>query len=280
VRARDAAGNTDQSPAIRTWTVQASDTTAPDTTITSGPPATTPSTGATFTFTSTESGSSFQCSLDQAGFVPCSPPVSYTVSPGSHEFRVQARDAAGNLDVSPASYSWTVEAPPPGSCTTGGSVTVGASADTWILQSSPTSNYRDDSVIKVDTKAGSNARVLVRFTLPSIPAGCGIVDAELRLYAGSYKTGRTIEAVGLASTWSEASVTWSNQPAPVGAAAAVASGSGYLEWSVTSQVVSMVTANNGFLIRDSSENGDGVEQGFHSREKGTDNPPQLVVTFG
>jgi large repetitive protein len=38
--------------------------------------------------------------------------------------------------------------------------------------------------------------------------------------------------------------------------------------------------NNGFLVRDSVEGGKGVEQGFHSREKGTDNPPRLVITFG
>jgi hypothetical protein len=37
-------------------------------------------------------------------------------------------------------------------------------------------------------------------------------------------------------------------------------------------------ANNGFLIRDASENGSGREQQFHSREKG-ENTPQLVITF-
>ena len=40
------------------------------------------------------------------------------------------------------------------------------------------------------------------------------------------------------------------------------------------------SGNNGFLIRDSAENGNGVEQGLNSREKGSDNPPRLVVTFG
>jgi hypothetical protein len=40
------------------------------------------------------------------------------------------------------------------------------------------------------------------------------------------------------------------------------------------------SGNNGFVIRDSSEDGQGVEQAFNSREKGTDNPPQLVLTFG
>mgnify|MGYP006216388347 CR=1 FL=1 len=38
-------------------------------------------------------------------------------------------------------------------------------------------------------------------------------------------------------------------------------------------------ANHGFLIRDANENQD-HEQQFHSREKGSDNPPRLVITFG
>ena len=38
-------------------------------------------------------------------------------------------------------------------------------------------------------------------------------------------------------------------------------------------------ANHGFLIRDATENGGGLDQAFHSREKVTDNPPQLVISF-
>ena len=76
-------------------------------------------------------------------------------------------------------------------------------------------------------------------------------------------------------------MTWSNQPATAGAAATVASGTGYREWSAAAQVQAMYTGgNNGFLIRDAAEGGSGLEQGFHSREKGTDNPPRLVITFG
>jgi large repetitive protein len=61
----------------------------------------------------------------------------------------------------------------------------------------------------------------------------------------------------------------------------VASGSGYREWTVTSQVQGMYTgANHGFLVRDATENGGGLDQVFHSREKGTGNPPRLVITFG
>ena len=279
VRARDAAGNTDGSPASASWTYQPADTTPPDTTITNGPPATTPNATVSFEFTSTETGSSFECSLDGSGFAPCSSPVSYTVAVGSHQFQVRARDAAGNLDSSAASRSWTREAPPPGSCTTS-TVNLAASADSWLLGSSATSNYGSDSVLKVDSKSGANARALVRFSLPAIPAGCQVVDAKLRLYAGSYKTGRTIDAYPVTAGWIESAVTWASQPAPAGSAAGAASGSGYREWNVTAQLVSTYSANTGFLVRDRIEGNGGVEQGYHSREKGTDNPPQLVVTLG
>ena len=54
-----------------------------------------------------------------------------------------------------------------------------------------------------------------------------------------------------------------------------------MTWSVAAQVQGMYAgANNGFLVRDVSRTGSGVEQGFNSREKGADNPPQLVLTFG
>jgi parallel beta-helix repeat protein len=280
VRAWDAAGNLDPTPASHSWTVVAPDSTPPETTITSGPSSPTTSTAASFTFTSSEAGSSFECSLDGAAFAACASPASYTVGIGSHTFQVRARDGAGNLDQSPASYPWTVEAPPPGTCAAGGTVTLGASADGWVLQSSPTSNYANDSVIKVDTKSGANARALVRFALPAIPSGCQVTSAQLRLYASSYKTGRTLQALALTGAWTETGVTWANQPAASGSAATVASGSGYLSWNVTSQLAAAYAGNTGFLVRDQTEDGAGIEQGFHSREKAPDNPPQLVLTFG
>jgi hypothetical protein len=108
VRARDDAGNEDSTPATRNWTV---DGTPPETTITNGPGqgSTTQSTGATFEFSSNESGS-FECQLDGTGFSACESARSYTnLSPGAHTFEVRARDAAANADGSPAVRTWTVE---------------------------------------------------------------------------------------------------------------------------------------------------------------------------
>jgi hypothetical protein len=107
VRAKDPAGNLDPTPASVTWTV---DTVPPDTAITSGPSGTVNSRTAIFAFSSTEPGSSFQCSLDAAPFVGCTSPSQYVgLADGAHTFRVRSTDAAGNVDLTPASASWTVD---------------------------------------------------------------------------------------------------------------------------------------------------------------------------
>jgi len=87
----------------------APDTTAPNTTITSGPPSLTRSTSAAFSFSSTEANSTFECKLDDGAFTPCSAPKGYTVTNGSHTFSVRARDRAGNVDATPASRTWRVD---------------------------------------------------------------------------------------------------------------------------------------------------------------------------
>jgi hypothetical protein len=113
VRATDAAGNTDASPATSSFTVQAAaDTTAPNTTITSGPGSSTSDTTPTFSFTSTESGSTFACRIDTGTWAACtSPYTTPALALGSHTFRVRATDAAGNTDSTSASSTFTVTAP-------------------------------------------------------------------------------------------------------------------------------------------------------------------------
>ena len=145
------------------------DTSPPETTIDTGPASPTLETAASFTFSASEAGSTFECSLDGAAFAPCASPLALAgLGAGDHELRVRATDAAGNVDPTPAAHAWTILAQSPCEATT---VVLGAEADTWILQSSATSNYGDDSVVKVDSKDGSNARVLVRFALPVLGAG-------------------------------------------------------------------------------------------------------------
>jgi glucose/arabinose dehydrogenase len=120
VRAIDGAGNTDPTPASFNWTI---DATATDTIIDTGPSNPTDQTSAAFTFHSTESGSSFQCQLDNGGFSACTSGKSYSsLSDGGHSFQVRATDGAGNTDPTPASYDWTVDS------TTQTPLSVGASS--------------------------------------------------------------------------------------------------------------------------------------------------------
>jgi large repetitive protein len=109
-RATDEAGNTGPTTSEpRIFTV-AQDTSAPETTITSGPSGTTSERTATFEFGSNEPGVTYECSLDGAPFTPCTSPVTFTgLTDGEHTFRVRARDAAGNVDASPAGRTWTVD---------------------------------------------------------------------------------------------------------------------------------------------------------------------------
>jgi hypothetical protein len=277
VQATDPAGNTDSVPASHTWMIEPPpDTTAPETTIDSGPNATTTSTGATFTFSADEPGSTFECALDGAAFDACGSPVDLSgLAVGAHTFEVRATDAAANVDATPASYTWTISPPP--NC--GGPITVSANADAWIDQNSASNNNGSDSILKVQSKSGNNFRALVRFALPAVPTGCVVQSATLRLYSPSWKDGRTLQALRIGASWTENGVTWSNQPATTGTAATTGSGSGYREWNVAAQVQVMYDpgANHGFLIRDATENAD-AEQQFHSREKG-ETMPQLVIIF-
>jgi DNA-directed RNA polymerase specialized sigma24 family protein len=106
-RARDKAGNVDRTPARRRWTVV--DAHGPDTTITSHPQVNSSDSSPTFEFRSSEAGSHFECRLDGGSWRQCSSPKTYQgLAPGQHVFRVRARDASGNVDSTPASWTWTI----------------------------------------------------------------------------------------------------------------------------------------------------------------------------
>ena len=90
------------------------DRTRPVTSIDAAPVASTNATGATFDFSASEAGVSFQCRLDAASFASCSSPKSYSsLAQGAHTFDVQATDAAGNPEALPQTHTWTVDTTAP-----------------------------------------------------------------------------------------------------------------------------------------------------------------------
>lgn len=128
------------------YTVVSPDTTPPNTTITSTAPTST-ATSKTFTYTSSETGSTFECKLDAPGstgtFASCpSGGITYNfTTAGSHTFSVRAKDAAGNIDQTPATQTWTytpadttaptvsVTAPTAGQTVSGANVSLAATAN-------------------------------------------------------------------------------------------------------------------------------------------------------
>ncbi|HET8815591.1 MAG TPA: hypothetical protein VFM51_11650 [Solirubrobacterales bacterium] len=86
------------------------DTTPANTKIKSGPSGTTHKQTATFRFSSTEAGSTFQCKLDRKPWRSCRSPKTYKgLKAGKHTFKAKAKDKAGNVDPTPAKRSWRVE---------------------------------------------------------------------------------------------------------------------------------------------------------------------------
>ena len=105
--ATDATGGQSGWTATHSFTL---DTAPPDTTIGTSPANPNNSTSATFSFTATEGGSTFQCQLDGGGYSACASPKSYNaLADGSHTFQVKATDPAVNTDASPATSTWTVD---------------------------------------------------------------------------------------------------------------------------------------------------------------------------
>ena len=103
VRATDAVFNIEPSPPTRKFTV---DTVQPTTKLTKKPRHRFFKPKVKFKFTSSEPGVHFQCQLDRKSWRGCRSPLRYWVKVGKHTLKVRAVDAAGNVDPTPAHYTF------------------------------------------------------------------------------------------------------------------------------------------------------------------------------
>ena len=64
---------------------------------------------ASFSFSSSEGGSTFKCSIDGKAASTCTSPKKYSLGKGEHTFSVYATDSSGNADATPATATVTVK---------------------------------------------------------------------------------------------------------------------------------------------------------------------------
>lgn len=143
VRSVGPAGHRDTTPYSYTWTV---DTSFPETALGSGPSELSNNRQATFVFSSSDPGASFQCRLDstqEADFQNCSSPRTYTnLADGTHKFDVRAVRVPAQIDPTPASKTWTIDATAP---------------DTQITPSSGFSIHRTMATFDIATTASQSS---------------------------------------------------------------------------------------------------------------------------
>jgi hypothetical protein len=165
-------------------------------------------------------------------------------------------------------------------CNSPGSQTVTATADTTVSENNPANNYGGDNDLTVRSRTGDNWHVFVRFALPSLPAGCSLTDATLRLMTTTLSAGQIYEAAQVAGSWTEGGLTWSTRPATTGATTTATTAAGWVTWSVTAQVAAMYAGGNyGLRIKDTVDDTGPTSTNKYSSREGTD-PPELVVQWG
>jgi len=245
------------------------DTTPPDTAITATPTGT--ESTATFSFTSNEGGSTFECRLDgAAAWEPrcISPKVYENLAEGAHTFEVRATDSAGNTDQTPASHTWTVATTVPPTAST---LTFAASGDAHVAMGSANTNYGAVTSLEIDTSPLYEA--YLKFDVSGVSGT--VTSARVRINVCCSASVNGPEIYGTSSSWDESTLTWNNRPGAIGTApvddkAAIATGT-WVEYNVTPLVGGNGTQSF-VLVADSSDGAD-----LSSREGSF--PPELVIEF-
>ena len=186
--------------------------------------------------------------------------------------------------------------------------TTTAVVDASVRQGSATSNFGTSTTNDVASGSAANRRLYLRFDLtqcsPSIPSSAVVRLATLRMYETVLPAVcRTVDIFRVTATWTEAAITWNNQPFgtainnPASGSASDTYGAGtpagcenlatgtYITGGVvTSDVAAFVggTATNfGWMLRDDVEGSATLRtQTYSAKNLGTaSQAPQLVITY-
>ncbi|WP_052433356.1 DNRLRE domain-containing protein [Streptacidiphilus carbonis] len=170
-------------------------------------------------------------------------------------------------------------------------------ANVMVLQDGPSTNYDTSWRLSVGTTPTGAARTLIKFPMPSVPAGTTITSASLKLYYDQYFTtglnNVAMDAHAATAAWDPTTATWNNSTTLSGALAGSATKAAGVRgvWNtfpVTSTVQGWLNgsaANNGFVVQAHSETtlnqgGPRYEASIYGYGGEAANYPQLEVTYG
>ncbi len=171
-------------------------------------------------------------------------------------------------------------------------ITLAPTADAFLYQGSPGTNYGTDVTLWTDPWMLGNARrSLILFDFSSIPLGVSVIAADIFLFeANTQGTARTIAAHQMTQSWTENGATWTNAAANFDSTATstlsvdwAGSIPTWNAWNVLPDVQAFVNAteiNYGWLFKDTTEGTPQFYWQFHSRDAVTPlNRPYLRVTY-
>lgn len=152
-------------------------------------------------------------------------------------------------------------------------MTLSPTADSYVQQSAATTNYGDASTLVADALPAR--RTFIAFTVTGLSGS--VTSVHLRLHATTENagsdTGGTVKTVS-SNTWSEAGITWNNQPDIDGPTVGVLGEIEANTW-YDLDVTGVVTTNGtvGFAITSSAADG-----AYYDSTESGDNGPRLVIT--
>ena len=85
-------------------------------------------------------------------------------------------------------------------------VVVQAAADSYVRHNQPTTNFGTQTVLRAGYSFDREVRAFIRFTSPE--AGTGVLKIHVER-----SNGFTTRVYSAGDTWTEAGITWNNQPA-------------------------------------------------------------------
>jgi hypothetical protein len=166
--------------------------------------------------------------------------------------------------------------------------TLQATADSYVWGNSGTAdmNFGTATTMSVGNSSAS-FRALVRFDYPAYPAGCTLNTVVLEMVPTSGGTGRNHTAKRITAAWTEAAVTYNNQPATTttGQTTVASVATNAVEsWDVKTMFLADTNSagtgtERGFMIIDAAET-NGIFKAFASSEHATTGyRPRLVIDF-